>query len=115
MQIERINYNSPQFTAIRADRNGKALISLRIRNRNNQLSDWAELVKIIENQKNNPNEILITKNGGDNRLKITITHAITGLKKKVYEGLPQFDSPIEFIKCGIQQEEKMNKLLTNNA
>ena len=111
MQIERIN--TTPFTSIRADRTGKALIKLRIENRGHQLEDWEELVKIIENHKTNPNEILITKHGGDQRLKMIITHATTGLKKKIYEGLPQLDSPIEFIKRGIQHEEKLDKFLTS--
>lgn len=114
MQIQRTNY-TPQFTAIRADRNGRALIKLRIENRECKLSDWEELVKIIENHKNNPNEILITKKGGDNRLKMTITHAATGFQKKVYEGLPQFDSPVDFIKRGLEYEDKINNLFTYNA
>ncbi len=114
MQIQRANY-TPQFTALKADRNGRALLKLRIDAGNDRLKNWQELVDIIENQKNNPNEIFITKKGGDNRLKLIIKHAASGLKKIVYEGLPQFDSPVDFIKRGILHEEIIDKIYTYSS
>ena len=115
MRVQKTNINNQPFGTIKADLNGRALIKLRIEDRECQLQDWEELLKIIENHKNNPNEILITKHGGDHRLKMTITHAATGTKTKIYEKLPQFDSPIDFIKEGILYEEKMNKKFKYNA
>ena len=111
MQIQKTNYN-PQFTAIKADRIGKALIKHRINNCNTKVNDWKELVDILEYQKHNPNQIFITKKGGDNRLKMIITHAASGFKKRIYEGIPQFESPIDFIKRGIEYEKLIDEIFT---
>ena len=102
MQINFSQNNSNQtFTAIRADRTGRALLIQRMKQVRNEADAWEELVKLIEKHKEDPNDIFITGGRGDGGLGIVIENRISGAKKSIAEGPLKIDTPVEFIKKAI--------------
>ena len=93
--------STPTFTAIRADRPGRALLVQRMKQVHNPVDDWEELVKLIEKHKDDPNEIFITKGKGDGGLGIVIENRVSGAKARIAEGPLKIDTPLEFIKKAI--------------
>ena len=99
MQINFSQNNSNQtFTAIRADRTGRALLVQRMKQVRNEVDAWEELVNLIEKHKEDPNDIFITGGRGDGGLGIVIENRISGAKKRIAEGPLKIDTPVEYIK-----------------
>lgn len=104
------NLNIPlSFTAIRADRTGRALLVQRMKQVQKESEAWEELVYLIEKHKNDPNEIFITNGRGDGGLGIVIENRISGAKKRIAEGPLKIDTPVEFIKRAISIGDEFTK------
>lgn len=101
--------STPTFTAIRADRPGRALLVQRMKQVHNPVDDWEELVKLIEKHKDDPNEIFITKGKGDGGLGIVIENRVSGAKARIAEGPLKIDTPLEFIKKAIDIGDNFTK------
>ena len=104
MQIySLINYNSstPSFTAITADRTGRALLVQRMKQVRNEAADWEELVKLIEKHKNDPNSIFITGGNGDGGIGIVVENRVSGDRARIAEGPLKIETPLEVIKKAI--------------
>lgn len=111
----QIQTSHTHFTSLKADKTGKALINYRINQGETPVQDWQKLHDLTIAEKNNPNEILITKKGGDLGLKATITHKATGVQHIIYENELEPKNPIQFIERVIQKEKEINKFLSYNA
>lgn len=101
--------STPTFTAIRADRTGRALLVQRMKQVHNPVDDWEELVKLIEKHKDDPNEIFITNGNGDGGLGIVIENRVSGAKARIAEGPLKIDTPLEFIKKAIDIGDNFTK------
>lgn len=103
------NRSEQSFTAIRADRTGRALLVQRMKQVRNEADAWEELVKIIEKHKNDPNDIFITGGKGDGGIGIVIENKISGAKKSIAEGPLKIDTPIDFIKKAVAIGDEFTK------
>ena len=103
------NRSEQSFTAIRADRTGRALLVQRMKQVRNEADAWEELVKIIEKHKNDPNDIFITGGNGDGGIGIVIENKISGAKKSIAEGPLKIDTPIDFIKKAVAIGDEFTK------
>ena len=103
------NRSEQSFTAIRADRTGRALLVYRMKQVRNEADAWEELVKIIEKHKNDPNDIFITGGKGDGGIGIVIKNKISGAKKRIAEGPLKTDTPIDFIKKAVAIGDEFTK------
>ena len=103
------NKQNQSFTAIRADKVGRALLEQRMKQTINPAEGWEEIVRLIEKHKDNANDLFITKGNGDGGLGITIINRKNGLLTKITEGPLKIDSPVDLLKKAIQIGEDFNK------
>lgn len=112
MQVN-FNVNRPNqvFTAIRADKVGRNLLTERMKQTQNAAEGWEEIVTLIEKHKDDPNDIFITKGNGNWGLGITIFNRKNDMKTKINEDPLKIDSPVELIKKAIKIGEEFNKTI----
>lgn len=112
MQVN-FNVNRPNqaFTAIRADKVGRNLLTERMKQTQNATEGWEEIVTLIEKHKDDPNDIFITKGNGNWGLGITIFNRKNDMKTKINEDPLKIDSPVELIKKAIKIGEEFNKTI----
>ena len=107
------NYSKtqPNFTAITADRTGRALLVHRMKQVRNEAADWEELVKLIEKHKDNPNSIFITGGNGDGGIGIVVENRVSGAKARIAEGPLKIETPLEVIKKAIAIGDKFSETM----